>query len=74
MLGRLLDCSSAASAATLIGQTSVLPATVAPFPTGLTGTLVFHSDLRAPDNPDGRNHIFTIDLATRKGHAAHLGR
>jgi len=22
------------------------------------------SDLRAPDNPDGRNHIFTIDLAT----------
>ena len=39
---------------------------VTPFPAGLTGTLVFHSDLRAPDNPDGRNHLFTIDLATRK--------
>src|SRR4029453_15552207 len=31
---------------------------------GLTGTLAFQSDVRGADNPDGRNHIFTIDLAT----------
>ena len=65
MLGRLL-IAALLLGATLNGQTSVLPATVTPFPAGLTGTLVFHSDLRAPDNPDGRNHLFTIDLATRK--------
>ena len=65
MLGRLL-IAALLLGATLNGQTSVLPATVTPFPADLTGTLVFHSDLRAPDNPDGRNHLFTIDLATRK--------
>jgi Tol biopolymer transport system component len=43
-----------------------VPSAAVPFPEGLTGTLVFHSDLRAADNPDGRNHLFTIDLATRK--------
>jgi TolB protein len=42
------------------------PSAVSPFPAGLSGTLVFHSDKLAPDNPDGRNHIFTIDLATAK--------
>ena len=65
MPGRLLIAALLCTA-TLNGQTSVLPATVTPFPAGLTGTLVFNSDLRAPDNPDGRNHLFTIDLATRK--------
>lgn len=65
MSGRLL-IAALLLGATLNGQTSVLPATVTPFPADLTGTLVFHSDLRAPDNPDGRNHLFTIDLATRK--------
>ena len=65
MLGRLL-IAALLLGATLTGQTSVLPATVTPFPAGLNGTLVFHSDVRAPDNPDGRNHLFTIDLATRK--------
>ena len=65
MPGRLL-IAALLLGATLNGQTSVLPATVTPFPADLTGSLVFHSDLRAPDNPDGRNHVFTIDLATRK--------
>jgi dipeptidyl aminopeptidase/acylaminoacyl peptidase len=40
------------------------PAIAQPFPAGLTGTLAFQSDRPAPDNPDGRSHIFTIDLAT----------
>jgi TolB protein len=44
--------------------TSATPKAVSPFPAGLTGTLVFQSDARAPDNPDGRTHLFTIDLAT----------
>ena len=65
MIGRLL-IAVVLSGATLVGQASVVPATVTPFPSGLTGTLVFSSDLRGPDNPDGRNHIFTLDLATRK--------
>ena len=50
--------------ATVVAQSPAVPASVSPFPAGLTGTLAFMSDLRAPDNPDGRNHIFTIDLAT----------
>jgi TolB protein len=45
-------------------QVGPRPQAVSPWPSGLTGTLVFQSDMRAPDNPDGRNHIFTIDLAT----------
>ena len=40
------------------------PKAVSPFPSGLSGTLVFQSDLRSADNPDSRNHLFTIDLAT----------
>src|SRR6187397_3215525 len=40
------------------------PSLARPFPTGLTGTLAFQSDRPGPDNPDGRSHIFTIDLAT----------
>ncbi|HYE89080.1 MAG TPA: DPP IV N-terminal domain-containing protein, partial [Vicinamibacterales bacterium] len=46
-------------------QASV-PASVSPFPRGLTGTLVFQSDRPGPDNPSGRNHLFTIDLASGK--------
>jgi TolB protein len=65
MIGRLL-ITIVLSGATLAGQASVSPATVTPFPSGLTGTLAFSSDIRGPDNPDGRNHIFTLDLATRK--------
>ena len=50
----------------LHAQTSAPPDLVQPFPAGLTGTLVFHSDKPGPDNPDARNHIFTLDLATGK--------
>jgi len=50
--------------ATLVTQASPPPATVKPFPAGLTGTLVFQSDIPGADNPDGRAHLFTIDLAT----------
>jgi Tol biopolymer transport system component len=39
------------------------PQLVSPFPTGLTGTLLFQSDLRGPDNPEGRTRIYTLDLA-----------
>jgi TolB protein len=60
MVGRLL-ISAVIIGASLSAQTSPLPAAVKT--TGLTGTLVFQSDLRAPDNPDGRTHIFSIDLA-----------
>ena len=49
--------------ATVVAQSPAVPTAVAPFPQGLTGTIVFHSDRRAPDNPDGRNHIFSINLA-----------
>ena len=45
-------------------QAPAAPSVVKPFPAGLTGTLVFQSDRPAPDNPEGRSHIFTIDLAT----------
>ena len=44
-------------------QTPALPAVVRPFPTGLSGTLVFQSDLRGPDNPEGRSRIYTLDLS-----------
>jgi TolB protein len=64
MIGRLLIVAVLYST-TLLGQTSILPAAAPSFPQGLIGTLVFSSDLRAPDNPDARNHLFTIDLATR---------
>jgi TolB protein len=65
MIGRLLVSALLFSTTTLIGQTSV-PAVAQAFPAGLAGTIVFQSDLRAADNPDARNHLFTIDLATRK--------
>ena len=63
MIGRLLAALLVATTS-LLGQTSAVPSPAAPFPTGLTGTIVFHSDRRAPDNPDGRNHIFALNLAT----------
>ena len=63
---RLLVVIFLLGVARLEAQSPALPRAVAPFPPGLTGTLVFQSDLAGPDNPDGRNHLFTIDLATRK--------
>jgi TolB protein len=47
-----------------LAQPPALPQASQPFPAGLTGTLAFMSDRRGPENPDGRNHIFTIDLAS----------
>ena len=49
------------AAVLLQGPAQPTPAT--PFPAGLGGTLLFQSDVRGPDNPDGRNHLFTIDVA-----------
>ncbi|HYB94768.1 MAG TPA: hypothetical protein VEC39_07330 [Vicinamibacterales bacterium] len=48
----------------LVAQPPSLPSTVAPFPGGLSGTLVFQSDRPGPDNPDGRNHLFALDLGS----------
>ena len=45
-------------------QSPSAPSAARPFPQGLAGTIAFMSDRRAVDNPDGRNHIFKIDLAT----------
>ena len=45
-------------------QAPSVPSVVTPFPPGLQGVIAFMSDRRAPDNPDARNHIFKIDLAT----------
>ena len=42
------------------------PSAAAPFPGGLSGTIAFQSDKPGPDNPDGRMHIFTIDLGSGK--------
>jgi len=40
------------------------PAAVSPFPRGLSGTLVFQSDVRTESNPAGQVKIYTIDLST----------
>ena len=52
--------SSAAPAA----QAPAIPQVVAPFPQGLSGTLVFQSDRSGPDNPQGRTRIYTQSLTT----------
>ena len=40
------------------------PAAVSPFPRGLEGTLAFQSDVRTAANPNGKNKLYTIDLAS----------
>lgn len=55
-------------------QSPAVPQIVTPFPAGLTGTLVFQSDLRSPDNPQGRTRIYTLNLATRAATAITRGR
>jgi TolB protein len=50
--------------ATIAAQNPSLPSPSSPFPGGLAGTVVFQSDRRAPDNPEGRNHLFALDLAS----------
>lgn len=59
LLIALLCCCAGLSA-----QSATRPQAVQPIPAGLTGTLVFQSDISGPDNPQGRAHIYTIDLAT----------
>ena len=66
MNGRLLASALLLGTTTLTGQTSAVPAATTAFPAGLAGALVFQSDRRGADNPDGRNHLFTLDLATRQ--------
>jgi TolB protein len=62
MVGRLV-ISAVAFSIGLSGQASHAPDVLKPFPPGLSGTLVFQSDRPGPDNPSGRAHIFTINLA-----------
>lgn len=45
-------------------QGQAQPAAVSPFPRDLTGTLVFQSDVATAGNPNGRNKIYAITLAT----------
>src|SRR5262245_20949985 len=53
----------AVAAAGLAAQ-AAKPDATKPFPAGLSGTILFQSDRPAPENPDGRSHLFTIDLAS----------
>lgn len=72
VMGRLLIallCCSGVSA-----QSPALPSTAQPFPAGLSGTLVFQSDISGPDNPQGRSHLYAIDLATGRVSALTTGR
>lgn len=48
----------------LFTQGQPVPSAVRPFPQGLSGTLVFQSDIPGPGNPEARPHLYTIDLAT----------
>ena len=73
MAGRLCITALLCSVA-LFAQTSAPPDSVKPFPSGLTGTLVFQSDKPGADNPDARNHIFTLDLADGRGTQLTSGR
>lgn len=55
-------------------QGPATPQIATPFPKGLSGTLVFQSDLAGPDNPHGRTRIYTLDLATGARTALTRGR
>jgi len=48
----------------VLAQSPAVPQVTAPFPTGLSGTLVFQSDLAGPGNPQGRTRIYTMNLTT----------
>jgi Tol biopolymer transport system component len=66
-LRRRCLCLLAVAALCAAGAHAAQPATPAiasPFPQGLTGTLLFQSDIAGPDNPHGRTRIYTIDLAS----------
>ena len=40
------------------------PTPVSPFPRNLSGTLVFQSDVRSPNNPTGKVKIYAMDLSS----------
>jgi TolB protein len=63
MAGRLFVVALLFST-TAIGQTPAAPSAAKPFPTGLTGTLVYESSFGGPDNPQHRSHIYSLDLKT----------
>jgi Tol biopolymer transport system component len=73
-LARILTLALAAGFSVGSAQSPVVPQIVAPFPAGLTGTLAFQSDLRSPDNPQGRTRIYTMNLATGAVAAITRGR
>lgn len=62
------------SSGPLAAQAPAVPRVATPFPAGLTGTLVFQSDLAGPDNPQGRTRIYTMNLATGATAAITRGR
>lgn len=64
LIGSLVAALAILLSVSPAGQTPARPAVVKPFPKGLSGTLAFHSDIRGPDNPEGRGRIYTLDLAT----------
>ena len=57
-----------------VAQTPATPRVVAPFPPGLTGALVFQSDLASPENPQGRTRLYTLNLASGAIQALTRGR
>lgn len=64
-MARMLGLLLVLAVGRLTAQMPATPNVAAPFPNGLSGTLVFQSDLAGPDNPHGRTRIYTLNLATR---------
>lgn len=60
----IVYCVALLLSVTSSAQSPARPAVVTPFPKGLSGTLVFTSDIAGPDNPQGRSRIYTLDLVT----------
>ncbi|MFA5909698.1 MAG: DPP IV N-terminal domain-containing protein [Vicinamibacterales bacterium] len=73
-LARVVALGLVLAASTVTGQSPATPRIVTPFPTGLSGTLAFQSDLAGPDNPQGRTRLYTLDLATGSIAAITRGR
>jgi TolB protein len=48
----------------VVSTAGAQPTAVSPFPRGLSGTLAFQSDVRSPDNPNGRNKLYTLNLSS----------
>jgi Tol biopolymer transport system component len=48
----------------LVSVAGAQPTAVSPFPRDMAGTIAFQSDARTPDNPNGKNKLYTIELAS----------